>query len=147
MSNHSAQMLAAAFSSGLIIHSGGGPVEASATGGEAGAESAERPRVNSRDAEPPPPMELLDLPLEMLVLIIDQLPSGRCAVGAILCVRWLGVRQFLSKSVFSFSSTFTPPPKVMPSFYPPPASRSKLPWPPASGPPTPPSPSSPRTAP
>ena len=36
---------------------------------------AEPPRDSAEP--PPPPTELLDLPYEMLVLIIDQLPSGR----------------------------------------------------------------------
>ena len=84
-------MLAAAFSSGLAILSEGGP-EATVAVGEAGADSAARPTgpAQSADAEPPPPTELLDLPLEMLVLVIDHLPSGRCAFGGGLCVRWLG---------------------------------------------------------
>ena len=83
-------MLAAAFSSGLNIHSGDGP-EASAlvifeheTGVEGpigSTPSAAAPAIEPDargDAPPPPPTELLDLPVEMLLLVIDQLPSGRC---------------------------------------------------------------------
>ena len=92
-------MVVAAFSGGLNIHSGDGPVVSAIDGGVAGADrpTGSAPFVSpaiaeppQHDAEPPPPpAELLDLPEEMLVLVINQLPSGRCAFGGGLCVWWL----------------------------------------------------------
>ena len=97
MSTHSAHppadddsMLAAAFSGGLNIRSGDGPDASAIEGGVAGAQRpatgsapfgsppaaiAEPPRDSAEP--PPPPTELLGLPYEMLVLVVDQLPSGR----------------------------------------------------------------------
>ena len=41
-------------------------------------EPSSSPLSESTDPENPPPRVLLDLPFEMLVLIIDRLPVGRC---------------------------------------------------------------------